>query len=82
MQNRFKGYLQQAGIRNINFHALRHTFATNCVGQGFDPKTLSCILGHSSVNITLNTYVHPPLSVMRSCMARLSPVSGQIYIQT
>lgn len=72
MQNRFKTCLKRSGVRDINFHALRHTFATNCVQLGFDPKTLSKILGHSTVGLTLNTYVHPPISVMRSMMERLS----------
>ena len=73
LQYRFQKYLRQAQIRSVNFHALRHTFATNCVQRGFDAKTLSCILGHSNVNLTLNTYVHPPLAVMRSCMEKLTP---------
>lgn len=59
MQYRYKKILQLAEIENHNFHKLRHTFATNCAEKGFDTKTLSLILGHSSVNITLNRYVHP-----------------------
>ena len=72
MQNRFKKQLRTAGVDDINFHALRHTFATDCVRLGFDPKTLSQILGHSDVGVTLNTYVHPSLSAMRSMMERLN----------
>ena len=41
------------------FHVLRHTFATRCVEAKIDIKTLSEILGHSSVTITMNRYVHP-----------------------
>ena len=58
IQNRFQIYLKQGGIRTANFHSLRHTFATRCVELGFEIKTLSEILGHSNVNITLNRYVH------------------------
>ena len=45
----------------INFHMLRHTFATNCIKLGIDVKSLSEILGHSNVNTTLNLYVHSSL---------------------
>ena len=68
MQRRFKTVLSKAGVRDINFHVLRHTFATKCVERGFDIKSLSMILGHSDVNITLNTYVHPSYERLRSMM--------------
>lgn len=58
MQIKFKKYTAECGIENINFHALRHSFATRCVEVGFDIKTLSEILGHSDVKTTLNKYVH------------------------
>ena len=49
----------------MNFHALRHTFATRCIESGVDIKALSEILGHASVNITLNRYVHSSLEMKR-----------------
>ena len=58
MQMKFKKYTAECGIENINFHSLRHSFATRCVELGFDIKTLSEILGHSDVKTTLNKYVH------------------------
>lgn len=58
MQIKFKKYTAECGIENINFHSLRHSFATRCVEVGFDAKTLSEILGHSDVKTTLNKYVH------------------------
>ena len=73
MQNKFKAYLREANIENINFHALRHTFATRCVEAGFDIKTLSEILGHSSVKITLDKYVHSSMKLKRSNMEKLRP---------
>lgn len=56
--NYFKRCLKECNISDINFHALRHTFATRCVEAGVDIKSLSEILGHSDVKITLNRYVH------------------------
>lgn len=68
MQYRYKKILQNAKTTNHNFHKLRHTFATNCAEKGFDVKTLSVILGHSSANITLNRYIHPDRSYERKLM--------------
>lgn len=72
MQNRFKSVAKHCQIETVNFHALRHTFATRCVELGFDAKSLSEILGHSSVNITLNRYVHPSMELKQKNMNRLS----------
>ena len=58
MQETFKRITGEAGIDDANFHSLRHTFATRAIEKGADVKTLSVILGHSSVNITLNRYAH------------------------
>jgi len=74
MQYRFKNLLKKVGLPHMNFHALRHTFATNAVKVGFDIKTLSEILGHSSVEITLNRYVHSSFERKRICMDMMSEV--------
>lgn len=71
MENIFKRYLQECSINEINYHALRHTFATRCIEQGFDVKSLSEILGHANVNITLNRYVHSSIEQKRKYMERL-----------
>lgn len=68
MQYRYKKILQSAEVDNHNFHKLRHTFATNCAEKGFDIKTLSIVLGHSSINLTLNRYIHPDRSHERKLM--------------
>ena len=78
MQYRFKKILEKAGIENRNFHTLRHTFATNCIENNMDVKTLSEILGHSNVKITLNCYVHPTMDSKREQIEKLSGFYGQI----
>lgn len=60
--------IQELGISNITFHSLRHTFASNCIRLGVDYKTVSELLGHSSVNITLNIYVHSQMSQKKKCI--------------
>ena len=72
MENRFKKILSKTMIEDTNFHALRHTFATRCIELGFDIKSLSEILGHASVNITLNRYVHPSMELKQKNMNMLS----------
>lgn len=74
LQRHLKKYLEGCGIQEAHFHTLRHTFATRCVEAGFDVKTLSEILGHSNIGITMNLYVHPNLDLKRENMSRLKPV--------
>ncbi|MCC2240424.1 tyrosine-type recombinase/integrase [Fusicatenibacter sp. CLA-AA-H213] len=57
---------EKSEIESANFHALRHTFATRCVELGFDVKSLSEILGHATINITMNRYVHPTLEMKKT----------------
>ncbi len=71
MQYRFHSILRKAELPSINFHSLRHIFATSCIEIGFDVKTLSEILGHGTVEITLNRYVHSSMDRKRECMDRL-----------
>lgn len=75
MQNRFKALIQKSCIYDANYHSLRHTFATRCIEVGFDVKTLSEILGHSNVNITLNRYVHSSLDLKKENMGKITCVS-------
>lgn len=49
---------KKINIPHISMHTLRHTFATRCVEAGMKPKTLQSILGHSSIDITMDVYVH------------------------
>ena len=67
----YKQILEQCAIKYKKFHCLRHTFATRCIKVGMDVKSLSEILGHSSVNVTLNIYVHSSTSTKRLFMDRL-----------
>lgn len=68
---RYQRILKRCGIGKHTFHALRHTFATRCVECGFDAKSLSEILGHTDVKITLERYVHPSLDLKRGYMEQL-----------
>ena len=50
--------LKRIGIENCGVHTLRHTFASMLFSKGIDIKIISKLLGHSTVKITYDTYVH------------------------
>lgn len=58
LRYRFKQLLKRAGVRDVCFHTLRHTFATECTEKGVEAKVVSEVLGHSGITITLQRYVH------------------------
>lgn len=74
IQKRFKRILEKSGIADANFHTTRHTFATRSVELGFDIKSLSEILGHSSVTVTMNLYVHPTMELKAENMNRFTKI--------
>lgn len=71
LQRKLKKYTCELGMQEVHFHTLRHTFATRCVELGCDIKTLSEILGHANISITMNRYVHPSLELKRKNMGKL-----------
>lgn len=70
-QNMFKRILKASKVKEYNFHILRHTFATNCIKVGMDIKSLSEILGHASVDVTLNRYVHSSYDMKKKFLEKL-----------
>ncbi|MBR2279222.1 MAG: tyrosine-type recombinase/integrase [Eubacterium sp.] len=49
---------KRAGVPEIRFHDLRHSFATLSLEQGMDIKTVSHMLGHTDAGFKMNTYMH------------------------
>lgn len=74
VQYRLGKYTAACGLEHVNFHALRHTFATRCVEVDFEIKSLSEILGHSTVKITLDRYVHSSMELKRENMQKLKNI--------
>ena len=72
---RFHKLLRDCQIKGLSYHGLRHTFATRCIEAGVDVKSLSEILGHANVSITLNTYVHSSLEMKKSQLEKLTLLS-------
>ena len=71
-QRLFKKILEAAGVKKRKFHAIRHTFATRALELGVDIKTLSEILGHTNVSITLNTYAHSLMEQKKKAIDKLN----------
>ena len=67
-----KTILAAAGVEYRNVHSFRHTFATNLIAAGVDVKVVSQLLGHSSVKITMDTYVHPGMDMAVDAVNRLN----------
>ena len=67
----FKRTIKEAKISDINFHALRHTFATRALEAGMDIKVLSSILGHAQASTTLNFYAHALPNHKRESMDKM-----------
>ena len=74
MQYRMKKYARDCGLEGVHFHTLRHTFATRCIEAGFELKSLSEILGHSTTAVTMERYVHSSLALKRENMSKLAAV--------
>lgn len=68
VQKKFRTILKHCGMKEYNFHAMRHGFATACLENGMDCKTVSSILGHSSTYITMDFYMHTSMHRKQACV--------------
>ena len=64
----FTKFLRIHGFPAMRFHDLRHNYATYMLRHGIDVKTISTVLGHSSVKITLDIYTHPNVEFQKNCL--------------
>lgn len=77
-RNFYSQFMDSLDVRKLNFHCLRHTFATRCIESGADYKTVSEILGHASVHTTMNLYVHPSIEQKRKCVELMDKINEQL----
>lgn len=63
--------LKEVGIERLGVHALRHTFATRAMESGMDVRTLSEILGHANITLTLQVYAHSTSETKRNAMNQM-----------
>ena len=74
VEHRFKSTCRRAKIDRLRFHDLRHTAATRMVEAGVDLVTVSKLLGHSTIQMTMR-YAHPTPENMRLAVSKL----GKFY---
>ena len=55
----------------ISPHILRHTFCTRLASKNMNPKNLQYIMGHASIDITMNVYAHPSIESAQNEIANL-----------
>ncbi len=73
----YKRLLKRAGLPNIRFHDLRHSAATIMISMGVNVKVVQEVLGHSKINMTLDTYTHVLPSMQQDATQRLDNLYGQ-----
>jgi integrase len=74
LTHNFARIAKRAGLENVRFHDLRHTFASLMFLRGAKPKVISEALGHSSVAFTMDTYSHIIEGMQEEAMALLDEV--------
>jgi len=82
LSHEFQRIVRRAGLENVRFHDLRHTFASLMLLRGAKPKVISEALGHSSVAFTMDTYSHIIEGMQEDAMALLDEVlpTGKIGV--
>ena len=63
------------GFEGFHFHVLRHTYTTNLLKNGAQPKDVQKLLGHSDVRTTMNIYAHASRESKRSSARLLDKIS-------
>jgi integrase len=71
VRRHYEPALRRAGLRRIKFHGLRHSYASMLIEAGEHPKYIQNQMGHSSINVTMDTYGHLMKSANRDSAAKL-----------
>jgi len=77
LSHSFARLVKRAGLENVRFHDLRHTFASLALKQGIHPKIVSEALGHASVGFTMDVYSHTIQGMQAEAMVRLGDILPQ-----
>ena len=75
-RDHYQQKLNESGVKHHTFHALRHTFATRALEAGIPVKVVSQLLGHASVQITMDTYMHVLPELQSEAMDKIAAYMG------
>ena len=76
----FKAVIDRAGIKNVRFHDLRHSFAVNSLMIGDDVKTVQTNLGHATASFTLDVYGHVTQKMKNDSAERMQQFFNAIRV--
>ena len=62
-------------LPKVTPHVCRHTYCSNMVKSGMNPKTLQYLMGHADIGVTLNTYTHVGLDDVKNEIDRVTALS-------
>ncbi len=68
---KFNRFQNRNNLKACTVHTLRHSYATQCIASGVDVKSLSEIMGHANVKITMQLYVHPSIESKKAEVNKL-----------
>ena len=75
LRKAYENAVSNAKLDDVNFHTLRHTFASWAVMRGVSLKELQELLGHSSLAMTMR-YAHLAPERLRSAVTRLEGLTS------
>ena len=76
LRKRFSAFLKAAGIRQVPFHALRHSFSAALIGLGESLAYVQAQLGHHSIQMTVDNYGHLIPGANRKAVNRLDTLGN------
>jgi integrase len=74
----FARLVKRQRLPHVRFHDLRHSYGTLALAAGVDLKTVSAAMGHSTIAMTGNTYLHAVASLERDSASRIDALLGDV----
>jgi len=76
LNRKYYELLKKAGIKDVNLHALRHTFATMLLEAGVNLKIVQELMGHARVSTTADVYSHVLLEMKKNAVKQIGKNLG------